>query len=98
MICSRYFPRTPGSYDVLTKVSFHPIDPTIVVVSGNGHLKQYYINQGDDELAPAEFDYSGSLKPVSEYVFTDHLWSEEGQLLACTKTGELFVYQVYDLV
>ena len=37
-------------------------------------------------------------KPISELVFTDHLWNEENQLVACTKSGELFTFQLSELL
>lgn len=59
----------------LTKITFHPADRTVVLVSGNGLLKQFFINE--DTLAPSEFDYQGLPRPMSDIYFSDHIWTEE---------------------
>lgn len=81
----------------LGKVSFHPIDSSIIVVSGQGILRQFYISGVTEELEPGEFEYTGFPKPISEYTFSDHLWTEENQLFACTRTGELFSFNQQSL-
>ena len=85
LTCIRDFGRI-----ALSKITFHPIDRSILLVSGNGYLKQLYIN--DEQLVPSDFEYKISSKTISELAFTDHLWNEENQLVACTKSGELLTF------
>lgn len=72
------------------------MDRNILVVSGNGVLEQYGIIE--DQMVPQDLQYSGFPKPVSSLSFTDHQFTELNHLVTCTKSGELFVFQMFELL
>jgi hypothetical protein len=91
LVAQREFPKQD-----IGKVSFHPMDKKILVLSGKGILQQWSIQEG--ELVPSEFVYQGSgMPPLAELSFTDHAWTEDNLLIASTRFGEVFIFQLFNL-
>jgi hypothetical protein len=70
MVCSEDFPGMK-----IGKISFHPSDRSLLIMTGPGLLAPYYMT--DSRLTASERGYQGLPKPVTSYNFTDHAWTEE---------------------
>jgi WD40 repeat protein len=84
----------------VARVSFHPVDRTILIVSGtHGLLKQYIFQEDTSSLTPSEFAYSGiPVQMAASYSYSDHCFTPDtNHLLACTKSGEILAFALYDL-
>lgn len=94
LICQCELPRSQE----VARVTFHPTDRQMIILSGTSILRQFVIQE--DQLVPSELEYSGfpDRKHAADFAFTDHTFTPEGNiLLACTKGGQIFSFNLFDL-
>jgi WD40 repeat protein len=84
LIASKDFHKTE-----ISKVSIHPLDRSLLTTSGTGMLKQWNIEDGGGSIEPYQMEITGL--PAGEFSFSDHIWTEERQLVACTRQGDVFI-------
>ena len=91
VIAQQDFPR----HDI-AKISVHPLDRTLLTTTGRGLFKQWNIDEIHGQIGPYQMEITGL--PTQDLTFTDHLWTEERQLVVCTKQGDIFVLQINNVV
>ena len=91
LICTKVFPKQD-----ITKISFHPLDAQILILTGPGFLDLETVNE--DEMATYEFSFSGLPKPNTEYQIVDHAWTEQNNFVFVTKGGEIFTFHLFNLL
>lgn len=73
----------------IAKISVHPLDRTLLTTTGRGLFKQWNIDEPNGKIVPYQMEITGLTS--QDLAFTDHLWTEERQLVVCTKQGDIFL-------
>lgn len=81
----------------INKISFHPKDNHKVCTSGNGQFQLWNMQEGTFKQLQEFKGLPKSSKMDEEVFFTDHLWTDEDHLLGCTKSGDLFAIEVFEV-
>jgi WD40 repeat protein len=93
ILAERDFPKQE-----ISRLSIHPVDKALLTTSGNGLLRHWRIDEQTRTIVPHDIEIQGLPKPMSEYHFSDHCWTEEKQLVACTRQGDIFVVAIGNVI
>jgi hypothetical protein len=82
----------------ITKITFHPKDNHKVCTSGTDNFQMWSMQEGTFKPLSEFKNLPTSAKLNESIVFTDHTWTENDYLIGCSKTGDLFVIEIFDVI